>query len=150
MSAAIYASDPNAAPDSEFLPGELSHLVIGNRGRLLDARRTPVTITAADPDRGGFEVEIGAFEDAGARWVLPLEDVGRFQFARGGAVAAAEVVAELESAVRRFDRELVVELRSGRPARDLAPDRAHPPGCADRPTGGGRSGGARAGTRWRA
>lgn len=113
MCSAVYASDPNAAPDSEFLPGELSHLVIGNRGRLLDARRTPVTITAADPDRGAFEVEIGAFEDAGARWEVPLEDAGRFQFARGGAVAAAEVVAELESAVRRFDRVLVVECDPG-------------------------------------
>lgn len=111
--AAVYASDPDPAPDSEFLPGELGHLVAGNRGRLLDARRTPVTITAVDPGRGGFEVEIGAFEDTGARWELPLEDVGRFQFARGGAVAPAATAAALEDARRRFDRELVVDCDSG-------------------------------------
>jgi len=106
---AIYASDPNPAPDSDFAPGELGHLVAGNRGRLLDARRTPVTITAIDPGRGAFEVEIGAFEDAGARWELPLEDVRRFQFAHGGRVAGAHALAELERAAARFDRELVVD-----------------------------------------
>lgn len=112
MAGAVYASDPNAAPDSEFVPGELRHLVVGNRGRLLDARRTPVTITAADPERGAFELEIGAFEDAGARWELPLEDIGRFQFARDCRVASADVVAELERAVVRFDRELVIDCDS--------------------------------------
>jgi hypothetical protein len=106
---AIYASDPNPAPDSDFVPGELGYLVAGNRGRLLDARRTPVTVTATDPDHGAFEVEIGAFEDAGARWELPLEDVGRFQFARDAHVAPAQAVAELERAAVRFDRELAIE-----------------------------------------
>ena len=109
MAAAIYASDPDPAPDSDFAPGELRHLVTGNRGRLLDARRTPITVTAIRPAIGAFELEVGAFEDAGARWELALEEIGRFQFARGGAVAPPDVVAELESALRRFDRELVIE-----------------------------------------
>jgi hypothetical protein len=88
----IYESDPEAAPDSEFVPGELALLVAGNRGRLLDGRRTPVTVTAVRPATGDFEIEVGAFEDAGARWLLPLQDVGRFQFARD---AAREVAAQL-------------------------------------------------------
>jgi len=109
MAAAIYASDPDPAPDSDFAPGELRHLVTGNRGRLLDARRTPITVTAVRPAIGAFELEVGAFEDAGACWELALEEIGRFQFARGGAVAPPDVVAGLESALRRFDRELVIE-----------------------------------------
>jgi hypothetical protein len=109
MGAAIYRSDPDTAPDSEFVAGELRHLVVGNRGRLLDARRTPVAVTAVAPEVGAFEVEIGAFEDAGARWELSLEDVRRFQFAQGGAFASQEVVAELQRAAARFDRELVVD-----------------------------------------
>jgi hypothetical protein len=104
----IYASDPNSAPDSEFRSGELRYLVAGNRGRLLDARRTPIAVTAVDPVRGSFEVEIGAFEDAGARWELPLEDVGRFQFARGCSMAADDLVSELDRARRRFDQKLIV------------------------------------------
>jgi hypothetical protein len=105
----IYGTDPDPEPDTNFLEGELRHLVIGNRGRLLDARRTPITITATVPERGAFELEVGAFEDAGARWELPLEDVVRFQFARGGAVAPADIVADLERAVARFDRALVID-----------------------------------------
>ena len=101
----IYESDPQAAPDSEFVPGELALLVAGNRGRLLDARRTPVTVTAVRPATGDFEIEIGAFEDAGARWVLPLQDVGRFQFARD---AARDGAAELEQAAARCDRMLEI------------------------------------------
>jgi hypothetical protein len=62
----IYQSDPDAAPDSELLPGEPRHLVAGNGGRLLDPRRTPVHVTAVSPELGFFEVEIDAFEDARA------------------------------------------------------------------------------------
>ena len=109
MSSAVYASDPDAAPDAEFVSGELRHLVVGNRGRLLDARRTPIRITALTPEIGAFELEISAFEDTGARWQLPLWDVRRFQFARDSAVAATGAVAELERAADRFDRELIVE-----------------------------------------
>jgi hypothetical protein len=109
----VYATDPHAAPDSDFEPGALRHLVPGNRGRLLDARRTPIAVTAVVPDRGAFEVEIGAFEDAGARWELPLEDVGRFQFARDARLADAGVVAELERAADRFDRALAIDCDPG-------------------------------------
>jgi hypothetical protein len=105
----IYATDPEPEPDANFVPGELRHLVVGNRARLLDARRTPVQIIAIDAQSGGFELEIGAFEDAGAHWELPLSDVGRFQFARGGRLAPADTVAELERAVARFDRSLAID-----------------------------------------
>lgn len=110
MSSDIYAFDPDARPDTDFMAGELRHLVSGNRGRLLDARRTPVTITAVAPETGGFEVEIGAFEDAGARWELPLGEVRRFQFAPGGSVAVPDALAELEHSAERFDREMVIEV----------------------------------------
>lgn len=109
MSTDIYASDPDAPSDAEFEPGELRHLVVGNRGRLLDARRTPITITAVTPDTGDFELEIGAFEDSGARWQLALQEVHRFQFARASQPAGAAEEGELRKAAARFDRELVVD-----------------------------------------
>jgi hypothetical protein len=115
----IYASDPEAASDSEFEPGELRHLVVGNRGRLLDARRTPITVVAVVPERGAFALEIGAFEDAGARWELPLQDVGRFQFARDAKLTAAETLLELERARARFDRELAIDCDPSAHARTL-------------------------------
>ena len=88
MNQPVYETDPNARSDEDFLPGELSYLVTGNRGRLLDPRRTPVVVTDVAPNEGGFEVQIEAFEGQGARWELPLEEVGRFQFEHGASRAA--------------------------------------------------------------
>jgi hypothetical protein len=66
-----------------------------------------------DPELGVFEVEIAAFEDAGARWELPAEDAGDFQFARACADAPADVVAALKDAVARFDRRTEVPCDPG-------------------------------------
>jgi hypothetical protein len=102
----IYQRSAVAEPDSEFVPGQLTHLVVGNRGRLLDDRRTPIVLTGVDVDTGMFELEVAAFEDRGARWRLPFEDISKFQFARDAArVADTGFVA----AVARFDRPLRVD-----------------------------------------
>ena len=112
----IYQADPAPAPDSEYEPGRLAHLVAGNRGRLLDARRTPVTVVALARQTGLFEVEIDAFEDVGARWRIPFEEVVRFQFARGGALATPAEVADLERTAARLDRTTTIPADPG--ARD--------------------------------
>jgi hypothetical protein len=100
----IYEHDVEAAPDEAFEPGTLSHLVIGNRGRMLDPRRTPVTITGIDASRGMFGVRVEAFEDAGACWQLPVEDVSHFQFERGIASLTRSDLEQLERAAELFDR----------------------------------------------
>jgi hypothetical protein len=106
----IYRADPNQRADSDFSPGVLRYLVVGNRGRLLDERRTPVEITGIDVARGFFEVEVQAFEDEGARWYVPFEDVDRHQFVSGSRVASAAMVDELEDGVRKFDRPMTIEI----------------------------------------
>jgi hypothetical protein len=103
----IYEHDASAAPDTDFAPGRPAHLVPGNRARLLDPRRTPVTVTGLSVPTGMFSVRVEAFEDAGAVWEVPFEDAGRFQFARSGQVR--DDVAELEAAVARLDRPLTIE-----------------------------------------
>jgi hypothetical protein len=102
--------------------------VPGNRARLLDPRRTPVAVTAVDAERGMFEVEVGAFEDAGARWWLPAEDAPRFQFARGSARADD---AGLRAAVARFDRPLRIDAAPAAGARTRARIAATRPGALD-------------------
>jgi hypothetical protein len=103
-----YASDPDAAPDSAFVAGALRHLVVGNHGRLLDARRTPITLVEVAPERAAFVVRIEAFEDAGARWELWLQEIERFQFTRDATPAGAQALAALERGIARFDRDLVI------------------------------------------
>jgi hypothetical protein len=105
----VYASNPEAPPDSAFVAGELCLLVPGNGGRLLDARRKPIRIVDVVPDRGAFVVHIEAFEDAGAEWELSLDEIARFQFARDARRLCEEDAAALERSRARFDRELIIE-----------------------------------------
>ena len=106
----IYESDPRMRPDSDFQPGSLSLLAPGNRGRLLDPRRTPVTVVGTAPERGSFTVRVDAFEDAGAHWDLFLAEVERFQFDREAERLTDREVEELSSALSRFDRPLRIEV----------------------------------------
>jgi hypothetical protein len=105
----VYQSNPEPAPDSAFVDGQLALLVAGNRGRLLDARRTPISLVEVDPERGSFTVQVDEFEDKGARWELSLDEVRRFQFERKATPAGDQALAALERSRARFARELVVE-----------------------------------------
>jgi hypothetical protein len=107
--APVYQFDPHRRPDSEFQAGSLSLLVAGNEGRLLDARRTPIRIVELNMEEGTFELEILAFEDSGARWSMPFEDVGGFQFATGSTNASPQMLDAYAELVRRLDRPLVIE-----------------------------------------
>jgi len=124
----MYQTDPDARPDAEFAPGELRWLVTGNTGRLLDDRRTPVRVTAVDLAHGYFEAEILAFEDAGARWLVPLEDVTRYQFAPAGESAGPAAVAAMTEAITRLDvpLEITADPAAGLRSRgEIADARAH-------------------------
>jgi len=104
----VYQFDANRRPDEEFTPGSAAHLVVGNEGRLLDARRTPVRIAALDDRTGQFTVEILAFEDAGAQWRIDYEKAGNFQFERGSELNDDARIAEIEAIAIRFDRPLAI------------------------------------------
>lgn len=108
----IYERHPEPVDDAGFEPGCLSHLVAGNSGRLLDPRRTPVTITRIDSATGMFELRIDGFEDRGATWLIPLERVNRYQFAKGSRRADADAVHQYRRAVERFDRPLRIEINT--------------------------------------
>ena len=116
---AVYESSPEMEDDSGFVAGELFHLVAGNRARLLDARRTPVTVLEVDEATGSFSVLIEAFEDRGATWELGIEDVTRFQFPHDARLAASDVVTQLGMARTRFDRELAIDADPGANAATL-------------------------------
>ncbi len=98
----VYASDPNARSDDDFEPGALRHLVPEVVGRLLDPRRTPVSVAAIKTATGFVHIRIEGFEDAGAIWEVPLEHVDHFQFERGGPRASDAEVAAMEAAIERF------------------------------------------------
>ncbi len=110
----IYQHDPGAAPDEDFETGTLAHLAPGNRGRMLDPRRTPVRVVGVDDSTGMFELVVEGFEDRGAHWRLALEDVGGFQFERGGRLLEEERREHLRRLAERFD--VTIELPAQAPA----------------------------------
>jgi hypothetical protein len=101
----IHAFDAEMAPDTEFVSGAPALLTPGNRGRMLDRRRTPVRVAALHVETGTWICEVLAFEDAGARWALPFERVTSFQFARDAVKLDAATLRRVRGAIRTFDRD---------------------------------------------
>jgi hypothetical protein len=108
----MYQADPGSLPDGQFAAGEPGWLVPGNEGRLLDARRTPVRVRYVDVSLGFFEIEILAFEDTGASWQMPLEDVTKFQFSKDGTRAEAASVAAMTAAIRALSHRVQIDADS--------------------------------------
>jgi hypothetical protein len=104
----VYRFDPDMAPDSDFEAGQLHHLAVGNPGRLLDARRTPVRLVALHLETGMFEVELLDFEDKGAHWLHPFENVGKYQFALQSRKATDTQVERFREVIRRLDQPLSI------------------------------------------
>lgn len=109
----IHQADPNKRPDAEFVPGGFDLLVVGNEGRLLDARRTPVRVVELCDRTGRFTIEILAFEDAGAQWVVPYEDVEKYQFERAAARNDATRTAEIAAISGKLNRTMVIACPPG-------------------------------------
>ncbi len=108
----VYQSNPDKLPDSVFEPGTVEHLVEGNTGRLLDPRRTPVTLVGIDVSTGMFTVRLEDFEDAGALWHVPFEKINGYQFARGSARAPMQRGQHFRQAIERFDLPLRIHIDS--------------------------------------
>jgi hypothetical protein len=105
----LFQYNAEQAPDSDFEPGTLGHLVVHNTGRLLDYRRTPVRITAVNLISGLFEVELLDFEDKGARWLYPFEEIQKYQFAKTSARATPQQIEGFERTIGLLDRPLCIE-----------------------------------------
>ncbi|MDP6940285.1 MAG: hypothetical protein QF848_15780 [Planctomycetota bacterium] len=103
----VHQRDPEQAPDSDFEPARLAHLVVGNLGRMLDSRRTPFRLVDVQMGVGRFVFELTAFEDKGRTWSYPFENLlRRFQFARGSALADDATAVAVEAAIDRLERPL--------------------------------------------
>lgn len=68
---ATYEHAPDQLPESEIGASTVRSLFPGNPGQLLHAHRTPIVIVGVMPKVDMFELEVTAFEDAGARGWIP-------------------------------------------------------------------------------
>ncbi len=109
MSTHVY--DENMRPDNEFLPGDWSFLVRGNKCRLLDGRRTPGFIEEYDWESGMFRWRISKFEDKGKHWDIPAESVSRFQFEKDSVRLDESTVHRIKEKIERLDRKLQIKAK---------------------------------------
>jgi hypothetical protein len=70
-------------------------------------------VRAVRPELGVFQLEITAFEDTGSVWEVPFENVGHYQFLRGGVRVEEAQAQRFEEAQARFDRRITVPANEG-------------------------------------
>ena len=106
----VHQFNPNILPDSQFVPGSLELLAIGNKTRLLDRRRTPGVIEAISYDEGMFRWRIADFEDKGKYWDLPFEWAAKMQFESGSTSLSPSKINELKSIIQNLDKPLIISV----------------------------------------
>ena len=105
--------NPDKLPDSHFEGGLLDHLVVGNEGRLLDYRRTPVRLSELREASGLAVLQILDFEDEGNTWEIPFEEICSFQFALGSRRADPKAATRYAAIAGRLNRRTTIACEQG-------------------------------------
>jgi hypothetical protein len=103
-----YQYNADKLPDSKFERGTFEHIVVGNEGRALDYRRTPVRIKEIRESSGLIVLEILEFEDKGNTWEAPFEAVGTFQFALEAARTDTTRRSRYETIAEKLNKPLAI------------------------------------------
>lgn len=104
----LHQKNENKLPDSCFEKGTLYHIVPGNRGRVLDGRRTPGFIERYDAESAMFIWRITDFEDKGKYWEVPAEEIAVYQFEKGSKKLTEDKVKEIENRCKLFSEKLTI------------------------------------------
>ncbi len=107
----VHQFDENMKPDSEFISGDMSFLVEGNKCRLLDGRRTSGFIEKIFKDEGMFRWRITKYEDSGKHWDLPIEKIIGYQFEKDSKRLGDEEVQEINELVKKYDKSIYIEAK---------------------------------------
>lgn len=104
----LHQKNENKLPDSCYEKGTLNHIVAGNKGRVLDGRRTPGFIEKYDDESAMFIWRITDFEDKGKYWEVPAEEIVAYQFKKDSKKLTDNEVLEIESKCKLFSEKLVI------------------------------------------
>ncbi|NMA84634.1 MAG: hypothetical protein GX962_12340 [Epulopiscium sp.] len=105
----LHQKNENMLSDEHFELETLSHLVAGNRGRLLDGRRTPGILESYDAESAMFIWRITDFEDKGEFWEIPAEEINGFQFEKNSNRLKETEVKIIEDKCKKYSERLVIE-----------------------------------------
>lgn len=105
----LHQKHKNKLADSYFETGSLYHIVPGNKGRLLDGRRTPGMIEEYDYESAMFTWRILDFEDKGKCWEIPAEQITQYQFERNSKNLTKNETMQIEERCKLFQEKLVIK-----------------------------------------
>lgn len=106
----IHQYDDKMRPDQQFITGDLSFLVEGNHGRLLDGRRTTGFIEKYDPASAMFKWRITKYEDKGTYWDMPAEAIVNFQFEKDAKRLEQGQIKIIREQIEQFKEKLVIKV----------------------------------------
>src|SRR6056297_3031615 len=98
-------------PDNEFIKGDISFLVKGNKCRLLDGRRTTGYIEKYDEDSAMFRWKITKYEDKGKHWDLPAESVTKLQFEKESEQLSDNEVNIIKEKIKKYKENLYIKAK---------------------------------------
>lgn len=104
----LHQKHKNKLPDSCFEKGRLYHIIPGNKGRLLDGRRTPGIIERYDDETAMFIWRITDFEDKGRFWEIPAENIGSYQFEIGSKKLSEDDTERIKKKCKEFQGKLII------------------------------------------
>jgi len=104
----LHQKNENKLSDSYFENGTLYHIVPGNKGRVLDGRRTPGFIEKYDDESAMFIWRITDFEDKGKYWEVAVEEISAYQFEKNSKKLTHAKMEKIESKCKMLSEELVI------------------------------------------
>lgn len=104
----LHQKNENKLPDSCFEKGTFHHIVPGNKGRVLDGRRTPGFIEKYDDESAMFIWRITDFEDKGKYWEIPAEEIEAYQFEKNSKKLTEDEVKKIRLKCKLFSEKLVI------------------------------------------
>ncbi len=104
----LHQKHKHKLPDSCFETGTFRHIVPGNKGRVLDGRRTPGVLEKYYADTAMFVWRITDFEDKGRYWEIPAEEISQYQFEKQSAKLSEQEAENIANRSQSLSRKLVI------------------------------------------
>ncbi len=104
----LHQNNKNMLPDSYFETGTIAHIVAGNKGRVLDGRRTPGFIESYNAESAMFIWRITDFEDKDNYWEIPAEEIKNYQFEKKSAKLGINNIKIIEDKCKIFEQKLKI------------------------------------------
>ncbi len=105
-----HQNDKNKKADTFYDHGKLDYLVVNNKCRLLDGRRTEGYIEEIFIEKACFRWRISNYEDKGKFWDVDLEDIVNYQFEKHSKLASSKQLSDYNKKINEYNKEMNINI----------------------------------------